>query len=186
MRKHTRRRPAGRLRPRRLPRRPPPPAPRLPRSAPTRLSLSIFQRSGTSPNRGSYDMHSNPGATRLMHQHPSSTSTPPPPPTITCQSRESASQRSPSGRRVVATISRMLMVVATKDFRSPAGTTRMEHRAATSPCPTSVERSAGRPSPRLPVFPTTRTGSGTTHQSRCPAHPTRPQAPCPVSNTYYS
>lgn len=184
MRKRTRRRPEGHPRLRRPPRHPPPPAPRRPPSVPTRPSrLSTSRPSGTSPSPGSSGTRSNPGAIPRTRRPPSSTSIPPPLLTTTYQWRESANRHYHSGQRVAANTSRTLMVAVTKDSRSLAGTTRMERHVVTSPCPTSVVKNVGRPSPRRPASRTTPMACGTTRQRRCLAHLILPQGPYQVSNT---
>lgn len=182
-RSRTRRHPAAARRPPQLLLRRPPPAPRLPPWAPTHRSLRCTsQPSATSQSQVLSATRNSPGATRLMHLAPSSTSIQLDLPTTIYPLRGNVNLRCLSGQRVAASTSRTLMVAATRASHSLAGTTHTELHAVTSPYPTSVAKSAGRQSPRHPASPTTRMGYETTRQNRCPAHPTRLQVPCPVSN----
>lgn len=187
MKKRTRRRPAVLLQLRQPLHRRQPLVPRQLQSVPTpRSHPCTYRPSATIPSLELYDMRNNHGDTPLMHLVPSTISTPPHRPITICLLRGNASLRCPSGRQAVASTSLTLMVVVTKVSPSrTVGTTPMVLHVGSSPCPTSEEKSVARLSPRRPVSPTKRTAYEITHPSQCPAHPTRLQVLCPVSNNLF-
>ncbi|GBP18180.1 hypothetical protein EVAR_9022_1 [Eumeta japonica] len=129
-------------------------------------------------------MHSNPGATHLMHHPPLNTNTPLHPPTITCPESATVSRpRCPSGRLQLAeaSTSRTQMEVATRVSPNPVGTILMVRREVISHCPMWVVRRDVPSYLRPLVSLMTRTDYGTTRLMPSPAPPTRLQELYPMA-----